>query len=703
LKAGLKIWHENILNERIIYNRRIKTLEESGGFELKINELCVNTIRILSAEAVQKANSGHPGMPMGAAAAAFELWSKHMKHSPSNPDWKDRDRFILSAGHGSMLLYSLLHLFKYDLSLDDLKNFRQWGSKTPGHPEYGHTVGVETTTGPLGQGFANAVGFAIAEEILAAKFNRPGLNIVDHYTYVLCGDGCMMEGITSEAASIAGTLKLGKLIVLYDSNNITIEGDTSIAFTENVEKRFESYGWHVITVKDGNDLNAVGRAIRAAKAMKDKPSLITIKTQIGYGVPAKQGKASAHGEPLGEQNIMEAKKFLGWEYDEPFTVPVEVRARMERITERLKEEEDEWNKKWEKYKELYPELAQEWEKWHGKDLSGEILGDEFWTYEEKSAATRQWSYEVLNRLAGVLPNLAGGSADLAPSTKTIMKDREYFSDKCRTGTNMHFGVREHAMGAIANGMSLHGGLRVFVSTFLVFSDYMKPAIRLSSLMKQPVIYVFTHDSIGVGEDGPTHEPIEHLASLRSIPGLTVIRPADAVETAASWYAALFENCGPTAIILTRQNVPPLKGTGKEALKGAYVVMESKKEEPDIILMASGSEVSLACRAAEELAKMDVDARVVSMPSWELFEKQDKSYREKVLPEKVRNRIAIEAASSFGWQRYTGLDGRVISIDHFGASAPGEILFEKFGFTVRNIVESSLSLLKENRQKKESGL
>lgn len=653
--------------------------------------LTVNTIRILSAEAVQKANSGHPGLPMGAAPMAYTLWARSMKHNPANPDWDDRDRFILSAGHGSMLIYSLLHLFGYGLTIDDLKNFRQLDSLTPGHPEYGHTRGVEITTGPLGQGLANAVGMAIAEAYLAEKFNRPGYPVVDHYTYVLAGDGCMMEGVASEAASLAGTLGLGKLIVLYDSNNITIEGSTDLAFCEDVRKRFEAYGWHTLFVEDGTSIDDIDAAIRAAKAVKDKPSLIEIKTQIGYGSP-KQGMASAHGEPLGADNLLAAKKTLGWDYSEEFHVPDEVKAHMEQIREMGRKAEEEWNRMMEAYRKEYPELAAEWEAWKEKDYSEGLLDDEgFWSYDSKANATRNSSGEVLNRLAARIPNLIGGSADLAPSNKSVMKDRGDFSKEDRSGSNLHFGVREHAMAAIANGMAAHGRLKPYVATFFVFTDYMKPSMRLSAMMKLPVTYILTHDSIGVGEDGPTHQPVEHLAALRSIPNIIVFRPCDAKETAAGWYTAMSRKSTPTALVLTRQNLPQLEMTGKDALRGAYVILDPGKK-PEIILMASGSEVHLVLEAGKQLMERGIAVRVVSMPSWELFEEQDEAYRESVLPSDVEKRLAVEAGASFGWHKYTGLQGDIISIDCFGESAPAGLLFKKYGFTVENVTERALKLL-----------
>jgi len=657
-----------------------------------IEQLCINTIRVLSAEAVEKAKSGHPGMPLGAAPMAYTLWSRHMKHNPGNPKWANRDRFVLSAGHASMLIYSLLHLFGYDLTIEDIKNFRQFGSRTPGHPEYGHTPGVETTTGPLGQGFANAVGMAMAEAYLAAKFNRPGYNIVDHYTYVLAGDGCMMEGVSYEAASLAGTLKLGKLIVLYDSNSITNEGSTDIAFREDVGKRFEAQGWQVLRVQDGNDIEAIDKAVAQAKTETNKPSLIIITTEIAYGCPAKQGDASAHGEPLGAENIQRMKEYLNWPGQEPFHVPEEVKRYRDEIVEKGKRAEKEWNHLWEAYSKEYPQLAEEWKLWHGDDLPGQLLdAEEFWSFEG-SMATRAASGEVINRLARFVPNLIGGSADLAPSNKTIMKGRGDFSAEDRSGSNLHFGVREHAMAAIANGMTLHGGLRVYVATFFVFTDYMKPAMRLSALMGLPVTYVLTHDSIGVGEDGPTHQPVEHLPALRSIPNFTVFRPADSKETAAGWYTAMTRRTGPTALILTRQNLPLYQETGKEALKGAYILLDSEKETPDIILMASGSEVQLIYEAHKVLKEKGIDARVVSMPSWEIFEEQPDEYKQKVLPPSVKARLAVEAGASLGWHRYVGLDGEIISIDRFGASGPASVLFKEYGFTVDRVVECALKLL-----------
>ncbi|BDR80939.1 transketolase [Clostridium tetani] len=658
----------------------------------KLDTTAINTIRILSAEAIQKSNSGHPGLPLGSAPMAYTLWAKNMKHNPKNPNWTNRDRFVLSAGHGSMLIYSLLHLFNYGLTMEDLKNFRQWGSKTPGHPEYGHTIGVETTTGPLGQGIANAVGMAMAEAYLAEKFNKPGYELIDHYTYSLVGDGCLMEGISSEAASLAGTLGLDKLIVLYDSNNITIEGNTDIAFTEDVKGRFEAYNWQVINVEDGNDIEAIDKAIKEAKSDKKRPSIIIIKTQIGYGCPAKQGKSSAHGEPLGEENLKITREFLKWGHEEEFFVPEEVREYMKEKVEELSKEEEEWNKLKEEYDNKYPELAKEWELWFSGKIEKDLLNDEdFWKFEKKTA-TRAASGDVINRLAMVVPNLIGGSADLAPSNKTYMKDKGDFSKEDRKGANLHFGVREHAMAAIANGMYLHGGLKVFVSTFFVFSDYMKPSMRLSALMNLPITYVLTHDSIGVGEDGPTHEPIEQLASLRSIPNMTVFRPADAKETAVAWYYAITKEDGPVSLVLSRQNLPLYNETGKDALKGAYILKDTEDKKPDIILMATGSEVELIYEGAKILEEKGIKVRVVSMPSLEVFEKQSKEYKEEVLPSNVTKRLAVEAASSFGWHKYLGFDGDILSIDHFGASAPGDVLFKEFGFTIENLVKKAEEVL-----------
>ena len=657
---------------------------------MNVDQLSINTIRFLSAEAIQKAKSGHPGLPLGAAPAAYTLWAKQMKHNPADPKWEDRDRFVLSAGHGSMLLYSLLHLFGYGLTIEDLKNFRQKGSLTPGHPEYRHTVGVETTTGPLGQGIANAVGMAWAESYLAAQFNRPGYEIVNHYTYALCGDGCLMEGVSAEACSLAGTLGLGKLIVLYDSNNITIEGNTDIAFTEDVEKRFEAYHWHVQVVEDGNNVEDIQNAIAAAKAETSRPSLIRIKTQIGYGAPNKQGTAAAHGEPLGEEEIKLAKKNLGWSYEESFYVPDEVREHMETLQKQGAEKEAAWKALLGEYEKAYPELYKQWLVWHDEKLPVDLLEDEdFWTYEG-DLATRASSEKVLQKVAKVVPNLIGGSADLAPSNKSVMKDRTFYSPENRTGSNLHFGIREFAMTAIANGMAVHGGLRPYIAGFFVFSDYMKAGLRLQALMGLPVISIMTHDSIGVGEDGPTHQPVEHLAALRSMPNYTVFRPCDTKETAAGWYAALSRTQSPTALVLTRQTLPLLPETGKDALKGAYILKDSPN--PQVLLMASGSEVELIYKAYDVLKEKGISSRVISMPSWELFEEQPEEYKKALLPDSIRARVAVEAAADFGWHKYVGLDGKILSMHGFGASAPADALFQQYGFTVDNVVDAVLELL-----------
>lgn len=657
-----------------------------------IDTMSVNAIRVLSADGVQKANSGHPGLPLGSAAMAYELWAKHMKHNPANPAWPNRDRFILSGGHGSMLLYSLLHLFGYGLTIDDLKDFRQDGSLTPGHPEYGHTVGVEATTGPLGAGMAMAVGMAMAEAHLSSKFNKEGYPIVDHFTYVLGGDGCMMEGISSEAMSLAGTLGLGKLIVLYDSNKISIEGDTDIAFTEDVKKRFEAYGFQTLVVEDGNNLDEIGVAIKQAKADLSRPTMITIKTKIGFGSP-KEGLASAHGEPLGADNVIAMKEKLGWPSQEPFYVPEEVYENFKSIAEEAAKSEEAWNDLFKKYINEYPEMSALWDKYHDANAAVDLIDNEdFWAFEDKADATRNVSGKLINKLKNYLPNLFGGSADLAPSTKTYMADEGDFSKDNYSGRNLHFGVRELAMTGIGNGIALHGGLRPYVSTFFVFSDYVKPMARLSSLMGVPLTFVLTHDSIGVGEDGPTHEPIEQLAMLRAMPNFNVIRPADATECAAAWYSAVNSTTTPTALVLTRQNLPQLSGSSKEALKGGYVISDSKKAVPDAIIMGSGSEVQLGISAQEELAKEGIDVRVVSIPSIDIFESQSDEYKESVLPKQVRARVAVEAAADFGWGKYVGLDGATVTMQGFGASAPADILFKKFGFTTENVVNTVKSIL-----------
>ena len=657
-----------------------------------IDNLSVNAIRVLSADAVQKANSGHPGLPLGAAAIGYELWANHMNHNPKNPSWENRDRFVLSGGHGSTLLYSLLHLFGYGLTLDDLKNFRQWGSKTPGHPEYGVTTGVEASTGPLGAGMAMAVGMAMAETHLAAKFNKEGYPVVDHYTYVLGGDGCMMEGINYEAFSLAGTLKLNKLIVLYDSNKISIEGNTDIAFTEDVPARFKAMGFKVLEVKDGNDISEIGKAIEEAKEDKESPSFIKINTKIGFGSP-KEGSADVHGAPLGADNIIAMKKTLGWPSEEPFFVPDEVYENYKAKAENLAKKEEEWNKLFKDYCEKFPEMKTLWDEYKDETKACKLLDDkDFWSYEEKADATRNLSGKVLNKLSAKLPTLFGGSADLAPSNKSYVNGAGDYSAENYAGRNVHFGVRELAMTGIGNGLVLHG-LKAYVSTFFVFSDYVKPMARLASLMEIPLTFILTHDSIGVGEDGPTHEPIEQLAEFRAMPNFNVFRPADATETIAAWYSAVTSKETPTALVLTRQNLPQLAGSSKEALKGGYIVADSSKETPDAIIIASGSEVSLSIEAKETLAKEGVDVRVVSMPCMDIFEKQPLEYKEKVLPKAVRARVAVEALSEFGWGKYVGLDGKTVCLDRFGASAPADVLFKEFGFTVDNVVKAVKEVIK----------
>jgi len=660
-----------------------------------LDELCVNTIRFLACDAVQKAKSGHPGMPMGTAAMAYVLWTRFLKHNPANPRWSDRDRFVLSAGHGSMLLYSLLHLTGYDLSLEEIKSFRQWGSRTPGHPEYGLAPGVETTTGPLGQGFANGVGMAIAERHLAAIFNRPGHEIVNHYTYSIVSDGDLMEGVASEAASIAGHLGLGKLIYLYDDNQISIEGPTSLTFSEDVGRRFEAYGWHVQHV-DGNDRAAVEAALRAAQAEESQPSLIIARTHIGHGSPHKQDTAEAHGEPLGEDEVRATKENLGWPLEPPFYIPEEALAHFRKALERGREWEAEWQKRFEAYAAEYPDLAGQWRvMMEGELPEGWDGAIPVFTPEGGAVATRDASGKIMNAIAPRLPALIGGSADLAPSTKTLLKDLGSIAPHEFAGRNLHFGVREHGMGSICNGIALHGGLIPFGSTFLIFSDYMRPSLRLAALMERQVIFVFTHDSIGLGEDGPTHQPIEQLAGLRAIPHLTVIRPADANETAAAWKLAIRHRHGPVALALTRQKVPVLDQSrypsADHLTRGAYILADAEKK-PDIILIGTGSEVHLALKARELLKEKGVEARVVSMPSWELFEQQPDSYRKEVLPPSIPKRLAIEAASPLGWHKYVGPEGDIVGLDRFGASAPGEVVMEKLGFTPENVAEKALKLL-----------
>lgn len=656
-----------------------------------MEQKAITAIRVLAAEAIQKANSGHPGLAIGSAPTAYLLW-KQMKHNPKNPKWQARDRFVLSSGHASMLEYALLHLFGYGLTLEDIQNFRQWGSKTPGHPEYGHTVGVEATSGPLGQGFAMAVGMAMAEAHMAAKYNREGFPIVDNYTYTIMGDGCMQEGVAAEAASMAGTMKLHKLIALYDSNRISIEGDTDITFREDVKARFEAYGWHVQVVENGEDLHAIEAAIRNAKNEKEKPSLIIYKTVIGYGTPL-AGSAKVHGSPLGDANIAEMKKFYGWDR-EAFDIPAEVYEHFAEITADGPVAEAEWNALFARYTEAYPELAKQWEADHAEELPCDLLNDEaFWAFEGKTAS-RASSGVVLNRLAERIPNLFGGSADLAPSNCTNLKGLGDFGCDNYGGKNLHFGIREFAMAAACNGIALYGGLRTFCATFFVFADYLKPALRLSALMGLPVMYVLTHDSIGVGEDGPTHQPIEQLASLRATPNTIVFRPADAKEVAAGYVAALTHRC-PTVLALSRQNLPLYEKSGKDALKGAYILREPKGT-PDVILMASGSEVEVLFQAADILSVQGYTARIVSVPSFELFEQQDEAYRNSVFAPSVRARVAVEAACSFGWERYTGLDGEIVAINGFGASAPAGRIFQEYGFTGENVAKAALRTIERNK-------
>ncbi|MDZ5720439.1 transketolase [Bacillus inaquosorum] len=662
-----------------------------------IEKKSVATIRTLSIDAIEKANSGHPGMPMGTAPMAYTLWTKFMNVSPANPGWFNRDRFVLSAGHGSALLYSMLHLSGFDLSIEDLKGFRQWGSKTPGHPEFGHTAGVDATTGPLGQGIAMAVGMAIAERHLAETYNRDSFNVVDHYTYSICGDGDLMEGISSEAASLAGHLQLGRLIVLYDSNDISLDGDLDRSFSENVKQRFEAMNWEVLYVEDGNNIEELTAAIEKARQNEKKPTLIEVKTTIGFGSPNRAGTSGVHGAPLGKEESKLTKEAYAWTYEEDFYVPSEVYEHFAAaVKESGEKKEQEWNAQFAKYKEVYPELAEQLE----LAIKGELPKDwdqEVPVYEKGSSlASRASSGEVLNGLAKKIPFFVGGSADLAGSNKTTIKNAGDFTAVDYSGKNFWFGVREFAMGAALNGMALHGGLRVFGGTFFVFSDYLRPAIRLAALMGLPVTYVFTHDSIAVGEDGPTHEPVEQLASLRAMPNLSLIRPADGNETAAAWKLAVQSTDQPTALVLTRQNLPTIDQTAEEALagveKGAYVVSKSKNETPDALLIASGSEVGLAIEAQAELAKENIDVSVVSMPSMDRFEKQSDEYKNTVLPAEVKKRLAIEMGASFGWGKYTGLEGDVLGIDRFGASAPGETIINEYGFSVPNVVNRVKALL-----------
>ena len=654
------------------------------------DQLAINTIRTLSIDAIEKANSGHPGLPMGAAPMAYTLWTKHMHHNPSNPQWFNRDRFVLSAGHGSMLLYSLLHLGGYDLPMEEIKKFRQWGSLTPGHPEYRHTDGVEATTGPLGQGIGMAVGMAMAEKHLAAKYNKPGFEVVDHHTYALCGDGDLMEGVAAEAISMAGHLQLDKLVVLYDSNDISLDGDLSMSFTENIQKRFESYGWNYIRVEDGNNIGLVSKALEEAKGNVGGPTIIEVKTVIGYGSPNKSGKSDSHGAPLGEDEMKLTKEYYKWTFEEDFHVPEGVYETFKEAADTLgAQKEQEWNQLFEQYEAEHAALATEL-----KDAIDRKLPADFEqslpTYEVgTSLASRAASGDAINAIAEVLPALFGGSADLAGSNNTTIKGSDAFLPSNYAGRNIWFGVREFAMGTALNGMALHGGLHVYGGTFFVFSDYVRPAIRLSALMGVPVTYVFTHDSVAVGEDGPTHEPVEHLAALRAIPGLSVIRPADGNETAAAWKMAVSSEKTPTALILSRQNLPTLPKSAELAMegvaKGAYVVSPATKEKADAILLATGSEVNLAVAAQKQLKEEGIDASVVSMPSWDLFEKQDAAYKESVLPKDVKKRLGIEMGVSLGWHKYVGDEGDILAIDTFGASAPGNIVIEQYGFTEENVV------------------
>lgn len=659
---------------------------------MDVKQKVINTIRVLSAEAIEKANSGHPGLPLGAAPAAFTLFNEHLKHNPKNPDWINRDRFILSAGHGSMLLYSLLNLYGYGLKIEDLENFRQFDSLTPGHPEYMHTKGVEASTGPLGQGIAMGVGMAIAERHLAALFNKDDNKLIDHMTYILCGDGCLQEGISNEASSLAGTLKLNKLVVLYDSNNITIEGDTGVAFTENVRERYEALGWNTLYVEDGNDIEAISKAIAEAKKSSDKPTLIEIKTKIGFGATGKEGTAGAHGAPLGAESLAALRKNLTYE-EEGFNVSQDVLDYMKEKCEELDKHEEDWYKQLEAYKAKYKADYDKLMSFYDGEVSEEVL-KAMTDIELKDDASRASSGKVLNKVSHVLENIIGGSADLGPSNKSVMNDEKYFSSECPEGRNIHFGVREHAMAAICNGILLHGGLRSYAATFLVFSDYMKPSIRLASLMNLPAIYILTHDSIGVGEDGPTHQPIEHLAMLRSIPNINVIRPADSREVIYAWQSALMSKETPTCLILSRQGLKLLDNSSEEALKGGYIVHKEAKDVIDAIIIATGSEVALSIEAAKDLEAKGKSIRVVSMPSQEIFLNQDKEYIEKILPSSVKARVSVEALSTMPWGKFVGLEGTAIGIDRFGSSAPGKVLFEKYGITKEHVEEEVSKLIEK---------
>lgn len=660
----------------------------------QMDSLAVNTIRTLAIDAVEKANSGHPGMPMGAAPMAYTLWSQFMNHNPSNPNWFNRDRFVLSAGHGSALLYSMLHLFGYDVTMEDLKSFRQWGSNTPGHPEFGETPGVDATTGPLGQGLAMATGMAMAERHLAATYNRDNFNVVDHYTYSICGDGDLMEGVSSESASLAAHLKLGRLIVMYDSNDISLDGDLDQSFSENVQQRYEAYGWQVIRVEDGNDMAAIADALKQAKSNTEQPTLIEIKTTIGFGSPNKGGKNTSHGAPLGKDEISLVKANYEWSFEEDFYIPEEVKGQFADFKEAGSKKEQEWNELFSSYEEKYPELAKQLTAALNNELP-EGWDSEIPSYERgTSTASRAASGEVLNAIAKNNKQIFGGSADLASSNKTMLKDEKDFSPADYSGRNIWFGVREFGMAAAMNGIALHKGLRIFGATFFVFSDYLRPALRLSALMGTPVTYVFTHDSVAVGEDGPTHEPVEQLASLRAMPGLSVIRPADGNETAAAWKLSVEATDHPTALVLSRQNLPVVTDSHEQAYegvkRGAYVVAGG--ENAEAILLASGSEVGLAVEAQELLEKEGISASVVSMPSWDRFEKQSADYKESVLPEGITARLGIEMGVSFGWDKYVGQKGDILAIDRFGASAPGDTVIKEFGFTAENVVNKVKAML-----------
>ena len=677
----------------------------------ELEKQCIDTIRFLAADAIEKAKSGHPGMPLGAAAAAFTLWTRHLKHNPKNPLWPDRDRFVLSAGHASMLLYALLHLTGYDLTMDDIKNFRQWGSRTPGHPEYKHVPGVEVTTGPLGQGLANAVGMAIAEAHLASRFNKENEKIVDHFTYVMAGDGDMMEGVVAEACSLAGHLRLGKLIVLYDDNRVTLAGSAALSSTDNIEQRFKAYGWQVLKVADGNDIAAIDKAVKKARRETGKPSLICVSSTIGYGAPSRQGSCEAHGSPLGEKELRGAKDNCAWPVEEPFRVPEDVQKYFRKALARGKKYEKQWQESFSAYKQQESALAAEFERLMKGDLpeGWESALSEF-PNGSKDVATRKAGEIVMQSLAAKVPELMGGSADLNPSCFTWLKGMGDFQNPQLSkeglhgmvggawdysGRNIHFGVREHAMGSIAVGMALHGGFIPYTGTFLTFADYMRPPMRLAALMGLRVVFVFTHDSIGVGEDGPTHQPVEQIMNLRQVPNMTVIRPADANETLEAWKIAIANTNGPTTLVFSRQNLPVLDrsvcASASGTRQGGYVLWESAPD-PDVILIATGSEVPMTLTAARKLAENGTKVRVVSLPSWEIFDRQPRDYRDKVLPPKVSARISVEAGIRLGWEHYVGLNGKIIGMDTFGASAPGPVLYEKFGFTVEKIIEATKDLL-----------